>query len=396
MLENKTIVLGVTGGIAAYKAVELVSRLKKLGANVHVIMTKAATKFVTPLTFQTLSQNVVSVDTFQSIKYWEVEHISLAQQADLFVVAPASANMIGKIANGIADDMLSTTIMATKADKLIVPAMNTQMYLNTIVQENMKKLGDFGYKVIEPTSGRLACGDIGPGKFPEPASIEQEILNYFYKDKDLQGKKVLITAGPTCEAIDPVRFITNHSTGKMGYAIAGEAVNRGAEVLLISGPTKLKVPKGVNAEFITSTQEMYDKVMEHFEAADIIIKSAAVSDYRPKKVAQEKIKKSDGEFSLTLERNKDIAFELGKIKGNKILVGFAAETQDLIKNAKSKIKKKNFDFIIANDLTQEGAGFGEDTNIVRIIDNKGNILELPKISKKEVAKEILNQVVKII
>lgn len=396
MLKNKTIVLGVTGGIAAYKAVELVSRLKKLGANVHVIMTKAATKFVTPLTFQTLSQNVVSVDTFQSIKYWEVEHISLAQQADLFVVAPASANMIGKIANGIADDMLSTTIMATKADKLIIPAMNTQMYLNTVVQENIKKLQTFGYQIIKPTSGRLACGDIGPGKFPEPASIEQEILNYFYKNKDLQGKKVLITAGPTCEAIDPVRFITNHSTGKMGYAIASEAVNRGAEVLLISGPTKLKVPKDVNVEFITSTQEMYVKVMEHFEAADIIIKSAAVSDYRPKKVAQEKIKKSDEEFSLTLERNKDIAFELGKIKGNKILVGFAAETQDLIKNAKSKIKKKNFDFIIANDLTQEGAGFGEDTNIVRIIDNKGNILELPKISKKEVAKEILNQVVKII
>lgn len=396
MLKDKTIVLGVTGGIAAYKAVDLVSRLKKLRATVHVIMTKAATKFVTPLTFQTLSQNVVSVDTFQSIKHWEVEHISLAQQADLFVIAPASANIIGKIANGIADDMLSTTIMATKADKLIVPAMNTQMYLNAVVQENIKKLQDFGYQVIEPASGRLACGDVGVGKFPETVFIEQEILNYFYKNKDLQGKKVLITAGPTCEAIDPVRFITNHSTGKMGYAIAAEAAKRGAEVILISGPTGLKVPKGVKAEFITSTQDMYNRVMDCFEIADIIIKSAAVSDYRPKQVSPEKIKKSDSEFSLILERNKDIAFELGKIKGDKVLIGFAAETQDLIKNAQAKVKKKNFDFIVANDLTREGAGFGGDTNIVKIIDNRGNILELPKMSKKEVAKEILNQVVKII
>lgn len=396
MLNNKTIVLGVTGGIAAYKTVELVSRLKKLGAEIHVIMTESATKFVTPLTFQTLSQNVVMVETFQSIEYWKVEHISLAQKADLFVVAPATANIIGKIANGIADDMLSTTIMATKADKFIVPAMNTQMYVNPIVQENIKKLRKLGYRIMEPDSGLLACGDVGIGKFPSPAAIEKEILNYFNREKDLAGKKILITAGPTCEAIDPVRFITNHSTGKMGYAIATEAVERGAEVILISGPTSLKVPEGVCTKFVTSTEEMYKRVMEYFPLADIIIKSAAVADYRPKQVSKEKIKKTQKELMLILEKNKDIACELGKIKGDKILIGFAAETQNLIDNAKAKIKKKNLDFIVANDLTQNGAGFEGDTNIVKIIDKEGNILSLPKTSKKEVAREILNQVVKII
>ncbi len=396
MLNNKTIVLGVTGGIAAYKAVELVSRFKKLGAEVHVIMTESATKFVTPLTFQTLSQNVVFVDTFQSIKYWEVEHISLAQKADLFVIAPATANIIGKIASGIADDMLSTTIMATKADKFIVPAMNTQMYINPIVQENIKKLRKLGYRIMEPDSGLLACGDVGMGKFPVPSAIEKEILNYFNRKKDLAGKKILITAGPTCEAIDPVRFITNHSTGKMGYAIAAEAVERGAEVILISGPTSLEVPEGVRTKFVTSTEDMYNKVMEYFPLADIIIKSAAVADYRPKQVSKEKIKKAQKELMLILEKNKDIAYELGKIKGDKILIGFAAETQNLIDNAKEKIKKKNFDFIVANDLTQKGAGFEEDTNIVKIINKEGNVLSLPKMSKKEVAGEILNQVIKII
>ncbi|SJZ35522.1 bifunctional phosphopantothenoylcysteine decarboxylase/phosphopantothenate--cysteine ligase CoaBC [Garciella nitratireducens] len=395
MLDNKTIVLGVTGGIAAYKSVDLVSRLRKLGANIHVIMTESATKFVTPLTFQTLSKNVVAVDTFQNIQYWEVEHISLAQKADLFIIAPATANIIGKVANGIADDMLSTTIMATKADKLIVPAMNTQMYLNPIVQNNIKKLQKLGYRIIKPDCGFLACGDIGIGKFPSLAVIEEEVLNCFNKKKDLIGKKILITAGPTCEPIDPVRFITNHSTGKMGYAIAQEAVERGAEVILISGPTSLEVPVGAQVEFITSTEEMYDKVMEYISSVDIIIKSAAVSDYRPKKVFKEKIKKTQRELILTLEKNKDIAYELGKIKGNKILVGFAAETQNLIDNAKAKIKKKNLDFIVANDLTQEGAGFKGDTNIVKIIDKKGNIRNLPKMSKKEVAKEILDEVVKI-
>lgn len=396
MLKNISIVLGVTGGISAYKSLELVSRLKKQGADIHVIMTESATKFVTPLSFQTLTQNVVVVNTFESIKYWEVEHISLAQKADLFVIAPATANIIGKIANGLADDMLSTTIMATKSTKLIVPAMNTQMYQNPIVQDNIKKLEDIGYEFMEPESGLLACGDQGKGKLPDPYMIELKICSIFNSEKDLQGKKILITAGPTREAIDPVRFISNHSTGKMGYALAHEAVDRGAQVLLISGPTGLNVPKGVDVKYVTSSQEMYDMVMKNYLSADIIVKSAAVSDYKPKDIASEKIKKVDNELLLTLEKNKDIAYELGKIKEGRILVGFAAETKDLILNAQSKIEKKNFDFIVANDLKQEGAGFAEDTNIVKIIDKEGNILSLPKMTKRQVAKEIFNKVVKIL
>jgi phosphopantothenoylcysteine decarboxylase/phosphopantothenate--cysteine ligase len=393
MLNNITIVLGITGGISAYKSLELISLLKKQGGDIHVIMTKSATKFVTPLTFQTLTQNVVVVDTFQSIKYWEVEHISLAQKADIFAIVPATANIIGKIANGIADDMLSTTIMATEAIKLIVPAMNTQMYINPIVQENIKKLEALGYIFMEPDSGMLACGDEGPGKLPSPSAIEEKILSIF-KKKDLEGKRVLITAGPTRETIDPVRFISNHSSGKMGYALAQEAVDRGADVLLISGPTNLTVPKGVEVEYITTSEEMYTKVMKNYLAADIIIKSAAVADYRPKDISKEKIKKSGDELILTLEKTKDIAYELGKRKENRILVGFAAETENLIDNAKIKLKKKNFDFIVANDLKQKGAGFATDTNIVKIIDSEGTIIELPKMSKKHIAKEIFNQVVK--
>ena len=393
MLNNITIVLGITGGISAYKSLELISLLKKQGGDIHVIMTKSATKFVTPLTFQTLTQNVVVVDTFQSIKYWEVEHIFLAQKADIFAIVPATANIIGKIANGIADDMLSTTIMATEAIKLIVPAMNTQMYINPIVQENIKKLEALGYIFMEPDSGMLACGDEGPGKLPSPSAIEEKILSIF-KKKDLEGKRVLITAGPTRETIDPVRFISNHSSGKMGYALAQEAVDRGADVLLISGPTNLTVPKGVEVEYITTSEEMYTKVMKNYLAADIIIKSAAVADYRPKDISKEKIKKSGDELILTLEKTKDIAYELGKRKENRILVGFAAETENLIDNAKIKLKKKNFDFIVANDLKQKGAGFATDTNIVKIIDSEGTIIELPKMSKKHIAKEIFNQVVK--
>mgnify|MGYP000959711454 CR=1 FL=1 len=393
MLNNVTIVLGITGGISAYKSLELVSSLKKQGGDIHVIMTNSATKFITPLTFQTLTQNLVVIDTFQSVKYWEVEHISLAQKADIFAIVPATANIIGKIANGIADDMLSTTIMATKAIKLIVPAMNTQMYLNPIVQDNIKRLESLGYIFMEPDSGLLACGDEGPGKLPSPSTIEEKILSIFNK-KDLKGKRVLITAGPTRESIDPVRFISNHSTGKMGYALAQEALERGANVLLISGPTDLRVPKGVQVEYITTSDEMFDKVMKNYIPADIIIKSAAVADYKPSNISKEKIKKSNDELILTLEKNRDIAYELGKIKESRILVGFAAETENLILNAKSKIKKKNLDFIVANDLKQEGAGFAGDTNIVKIIDREGNILELPKMSKKLVAKEIFNQIVK--
>lgn len=395
MLKRKNIVLGVTGGIAAYKSLELLSSLKKLGANVYVIMTQSATKFISPLSFQTLSQNVVVVDTFKSIQYWEVEHISLAQKADIFVIAPATANIIGKIANGIADDMLSTTIMATKAPKLIVPAMNTQMYLNPILQSNIKKLKECGYIFMEPDSGLLACGDLGKGKLPSPIKIKEEIIHTLNIKNDFRDKKILITAGPTREPIDPVRFITNHSTGKMGYALAKKAKERGAEVILISGPTHLEPPEGVEIHRVTTTQEMYEKVFELYENADIIIKTAAASDYRPKEMASHKIKKSLGDFNLSLVKNMDIALELGKVKGNKILVGFAAETQDLIENAKDKIKKKNLDFIVANDITKKDAGFGVDTNIVKIIDREGNIRNLPKLTKGQVANEILNQIQKI-
>ncbi len=396
MLSNRTIVLGVTGGISIYKSLDLVSRLKKLSADVHVIMTDSAAKFVTPLTFQTLSQNLVLENTFQSIKYWEVEHISIAKKADLFVVAPATANIIGKIANGIADDMLTTTIMATKAEKLIVPAMNTQMYLNPILQGNIKKLKDLGYHFMVPDSGYLACGDIGPGKLPPVETIEQEIIQYFNQHSDLQGKKILITAGPTREPIDPVRYITNHSTGKMGYAIAERAVRRGAQVTLISGPTHLKVPEGVQAIFVNTSQEMYEKVLTQYKDNDIIIKSAAVSDYRPKIYSNKKIKKADHDLVLTMERNKDIAYELGKIKEHRILVGFAAETHDLIENAREKMGRKNLDLIVANDLTLEGAGFAGDTNIIKIIDKEGQIKEYPKMTKTQVAEEILNEIKRLI
>lgn len=396
MLKGKTIVLGVTGGISAYKSIDLVSRLKKLGADIHVIMTEAATKLVTPLSFQTLSQNVVVVDTFQNIKYWEVEHISLAQKADLFVVAPATANIIGKIANGIADDMLSTTIMATKAPKLIVPAMNTQMYLNPIVEGNMKKLRDLGYYLMQPESGHLACGDVGIGKLPSPMAIEQEIVSFFSKNMDLKEKKILITAGPTREPIDPVRYITNHSSGKMGYALAAQAQSRGAEVMLVSGPTSLEVPKGIEYYPVTTAKEMYNKVMELYRSAHIIIKAAAVADYSPNEISNQKIKKNSSEISLSLRKNFDIAYELGKVKENRILIGFAAETENLINNAKTKILKKNLDFIVANDLTQEGAGFRGDTNIVKIINKSGNTISLPKMSKEEVANTILDEAIKIL
>jgi phosphopantothenoylcysteine decarboxylase/phosphopantothenate--cysteine ligase len=392
MLKNKNIVLGVSGGIAAYKACELTSRLKKLNANIDVIMTKSATEFVTPLTFQSLSLNQVITDMFETPKYWEIEHISLAQKADILVIAPATANIIGKLANGIADDMLSTTIMATKAPVVIAVAMNVNMYENVIVQKNIAQLRNLGYIVIEPDEGRLACGDTGKGRMVDPAVIVERVLEILNPKRDLVGKTLVVTAGPTREALDPVRFITNHSTGKMGYAIAEKASKRGARVYLISGPTNLPTPVGVERIDINSTKEMLDQVLKHFDEADIVIKSAAPSDYTPMEYSDQKIKKSDEEFVIKLERNPDIAMELGKIKGSKILVGFAAETNDIVQNAIGKVKRKNFDFIVANDVKEEGAGFGTDTNIVKIIDNEGNIDDLPIIKKSELADIILDRV----
>lgn len=393
MLKNKTIVLGVSGGIAAYKACDVVSKLKKLGANVHVIMTKSSVEFVSPLTFQSLSQNYVVSDMFEEPRTWEVEHISLAKKADLFLIVPATANVIGKIANGISDDMITTTVMATKAPILIAPAMNTNMYENPIVQRNIENLKGLGYRFIEPDSGRLACGDTGKGKLSTPEVIVDEVVSLLTKNQDLKGKNIIITAGPTLEKIDPVRYLTNRSSGKMGYAIAGEAVKRGANVTLVSGPTKLNPPQNLKKFIqIESAQEMYEAVVRNLEENQVIIKSAAVADYKPKDYSDKKIKKSDDDLVIRLDRNKDIAYEIGKLKENRILVGFAAETNDLIENAKGKIKRKNLDFIVANDLTQEGAGFGVDTNIIKTIDAQGNITEYPKMKKEEVANVILDKI----
>lgn len=394
MLKNKTVVIGVSGGIAVYKACDIVSRLKKLNANVHVIMTNNATEFVTPLTFQSLSQNYVVNDMFEEPKTWDVEHISLAKKADVFLIAPATANVIGKIANGICDDMLTTTVMATTGKVLIAPAMNTNMYRNPILQRNITILKELGYNFVDPESGRLACGDVGEGKLAQPEVIVNEVVNLLTdEEKDLQGQKIMITAGPTVESIDPVRYLTNRSTGKMGYAIAKQAANRGAEVTLVSGPTNIAPPSNIKKLIkVESAKDMYNAIIENFDDNQVIIKSAAVADYKPKTYSDKKIKKNDDDLVIKLDRNKDIAYELGKIKKDKILVGFAAETNDIIENAKGKIQKKNFDFIVANDLTEEGAGFGTDTNIVKIIDKEGNINKYPQMKKDEVANVILDKV----
>lgn len=396
MLSNKTIIVGVTGGIAAYKACDVVSKLKKLNANIHVIMTESACEFVQPMTFQTLSNNFVINDMFKEPKTWEVEHIELAKKADAFLIVPATANFIGKLAAGIADDMLTTTVMATRAPVIIAPAMNTNMYTNRIVQANMDKLGDLGYRFIDPASGRLACGDIGAGKLADVDDILAFIVNFFEKEseaKDLAGRRIMISAGPTIEAIDPVRYITNRSSGKMGYAIAKRAVARGAQVTLVSGKTDLEVPEGL-AKFISieSADDLYENLVGEFDSNDVVIQSAAVADYKPKSYSDKKIKKKDSDLRIDLCRNKDIAQELGKIKGNKVLVGFAAETNDVLENAAKKIKKKNLDFIVANDLTMQGAGFSTETNIVKIIEADGRIKEYPKLLKSEVGDIILDKV----
>lgn len=393
MLKGKNIVLGVTGGIAVYKAADLVSKLTKQHANVDVIMTEGAAEFVTPLTFQTMSQNQVHTQMFGLITNFDVEHISLAQKADVILIAPATANTIGKIANGIADNMLTTVVMASKAKIIFAPAMNTAMYENPIVQGNINKLKGLGYEFIKPGVGLLACGDYGAGKMAEPADIVNYVISSFI-EKDMLGKKIVITAGPTIEPLDPVRFMTNHSSGKMGYALAKEASDRGAEVVLISGPAALNPPEGVQLINVNTTQEMLEAVGEHFDSCDALIKSAAPLDYKPESVSDIKIKKKDESQPLEVKfiRNPDIAAHFGKMKDRQIMVGFAAETNNLIEYAEEKLKNKKFDFIVANDVSKQGAGFKTDTNIASIISMDGTIEEYSLMGKDDLAKIILNKV----
>lgn len=392
MLKNKTVVLGVTGSIAAYKIANLASMLVKLHADVQVIMTKNATNFINPITFETLTGNKCLVDTFDRNFQYSVEHVALAKRADIFVVAPASANVIGKIANGIADDMLTTTIMACKCKKLIAPAMNTNMYENPILQDNLQKLEHYGMEIITPDCGYLACGDTGAGKLPKEEFLLEYILKEIKYEKDMAGKTVLVTAGPTREAIDPVRFISNHSTGKMGYEIARNAMERGAKVILITGKVSIDPPPFVKVVPVVSAGDMYQAVMQYKDEADIIIKSAAVADYTPALTSDEKIKKRDDDMKVELVRTKDILKELGATrKDGQFICGFAMETQNLIENAKRKLETKNVDMIVANNLKVAGAGFGTDTNVVTFIKKDGN-RELPIMSKEKVAEAILNEI----
>ncbi|WP_295217105.1 bifunctional phosphopantothenoylcysteine decarboxylase/phosphopantothenate--cysteine ligase CoaBC [Ruminococcus sp.] len=390
MLQGKTVVLGVTGSIAAYKIASLASCLVKLHADVHVIMTQNATHFITPITFETLTGNKCLVDTFDRNFQFHVAHVSLAQRADLMLIAPASANVIGKMANGIADDMLTTTVMACTAPVLISPAMNTHMYENPIVQDNLDKLRRFGYTVIEPAVGMLACRDVGAGKMPEPEVLLDYILREIACEKDLQGKKILVTAGPTQEALDPVRYLTNHSTGKMGYAIARCAMLRGAEVTLVTGVTALEPPPFVEVVHVVSAAEMFDAVISRAPEQDAVIKSAAVADYRPAEIAAEKQKKHDGEMQIPLTRTQDILAYLGEHKREgQFLCGFSMETQNMLENSREKLKRKHLDMICANNLKVLGAGFGTDTNVVTLI-QKDSERELPLLSKEAVGDAILD------
>ncbi len=397
---KKNILLGVTGGIAVYKVLDVASKLRKLNYELNTIMTENACEFVKPLSFETITNNYVVTDTFERPKTWEVEHIALAKKADLMLIAPATANIIGKVAHGIADDMLSTTIMATKCQVVFAPAMNTAMYENPIVQDNIAYLKEKGYLFIEPDSGWLACGDLGSGKLPTPERITEYVVNYLeneegkkgFDTKDLKVKHFLISAGPTIEAIDPMRYITNHSSGKMGYAIAKEAARRGAEVILVSGVTQLECPKGVERINVKSAREMYEAMHSKFEWADAVIKTAAVADYRPKDMSEHKIKKDNSKLVLELIPNPDILQSLGERKTHQVLVGFAAETQNVIEYAKQKIKKKNLDFIVANNIATQGAGFKEDTNIATIIERDGSITEYDKMYKSELGNVILDKV----
>lgn len=399
MLRNKTVVLGITGSIAAYKIANLASMLVKQHADVHVIMTKNATNFIHPITFETLTGNKCLVETFDRNFSFEVEHVSLGEKADVMLIAPASANVIAKLAHGLADDMLTTTALAMTAPILVSPAMNTHMYEKKITQENIVKIRDLGMRVIEPANGYLACGTTGVGKMPEPEVLLDAIYQEILRPKDLVGKRVLITAGPTQEAIDPVRYITNHSTGKMGYALARQARYMGADVTLVSGPTNLTPPEGVEYIPVISAKQMYDAVMEKQMQSDAIIMSAAVADYRPVSIAEEKIKKTEGNAEIPLERTDDILGSLGQDK-NAFLCGFSMETENMLENSKKKLLKKNLDMIVANNLKTKGAGFGVDTNVVTIIsDSPGNddgviSEELPLLSKEDVAYEILDRIAK--
>jgi len=396
MLMGKEILLGVTGGIAAYKAVELLREMTKRGANVHVIMTENAKRFVTPLTFQTLSGNPVLHEMFRLLEGSKIGHVAMSDIADLMVIAPATANIIGKIANGIADDLLSTMVMAMDVPVLFAPSMNVKMWKSSFVQYNVERLKAYGYHFVGPSEGDLACGSKGRGRLAEVPEILEKIEDIF-TEKDFKGKRVLVTAGPTLEPLDPVRYLTNRSTGKMGFALAKMARRRGAEVLLITGPNYLTLPRNdIKIITVSSAREMYEAVMDNFEDYHVIIKAAAVADFRPKDTLSEKVKKTNGTYLLELEQNPDILKELGKRKGKRILVGFAAETSSLMEHAEAKLREKNLDLIVANDVTQPGAGFGVDTNIVRIIDSRGKVRNLPLLTKDEVADIVLNQVLKII
>ena len=392
MLKGKTVVLAVSGSIAAYKIASLASALGKLHADVQVLMTQNATNFINPITFETLTGNKCLVDTFDRNFQYSVEHVALAKRADVVLVAPASANVIGKIANGIADDMLTTTVMACKCKKIISPAMNTQMFENPIVQDNLKKLEHYGYEVIQPAVGLLACKDVGAGKMPEPETLLEYILREVAYEKDLKGKKILVTAGPTQEPIDPVRYLTNHSSGKMGYAIAKVCSMRGAEVTLVSGKTAIKPPLFVEVVPVTTAREMYEAVTERSDRQDIVIKAAAVADYRPKTISEQKVKKTDGELSIEMERTDDILKYLGEHKrANQFLCGFSMETEHMLENSRKKLQKKNLDMIVANNVKVEGAGFAGDTNIVTLI-TRDDETQLPLLSKEETAVEIMNKI----
>lgn len=392
MLKGKTVLLGISGSIAAYKIASLASMLVKKGAAVHVLMTENAVNFINPITFESLTGNKCLVDTFDRNFQFSVEHVALAKQADVFLAAPASANVIGKLAHGIADDMLTTTFMACKCPKLIAPAMNTRMFENPVLQDNLDICRRYGMKVIDPAVGYLACGDTGAGKMPEPEVLYEYILQEIGSEKDLKGKRILVTAGPTRESLDPVRFITNHSTGKMGYAIAKAAAMRGAKVTLVTGPTELKEPLFADTIHIESAREMFEAVTSRFEQQDVIIKAAAVADYRPASVSSEKVKKSDGELSIALERTDDILGWLGSHrKKEQFLCGFSMETQNMLENSRAKLEKKNLDMIVANNLKVSGAGFGTDTNVVTFITKEG-YEELPIMSKEEVADRLLTKI----
>ena len=395
-MRGKMVLVGVTGGIAAYKTVDVVSRLKKLGAEVYVIMTRSATRLVAPLTFQSISGNPVRTDILEEPKEWRVEHIALAERADLLLIAPATANIIGKMANGIADDYLSTEFLAVTCPVLVVPAMNFNMYGHRVVQDNLERLRGLGCRVMEPAVGPMATGAVGRGRMPEPPEIVEEVVRILAAKRDLEGLTVLVTAGATREPLDPVRFLTNRSTGKMGFAVAEAARDRGARVILVAGPSTVPAPTGVELVRIETALELKDAVLARFEEADIVVKAAAVADYRPARYEEQKIKKGDGSLTLELVRNPDVLAELGQKKTKQVLVGFAAETDDLLAHARGKLERKNLDFIVANDVTRPGSGFGTETNEAKIIARDGSVEALPLLTKREVAERILDRSARVL